>query len=711
MLRENQGAVSGSRGGGRSPFRSVSRLGIFALGYILATGLGWAEVRLPAIFSDHLVLQKSSEVPVWGWAAGGEKVTVQVAGQSAQTQADGNGRWMVKLNLEQAGPGPFEMVVQGGNRLAVADVLVGEVWVASGQSNMDWRLATTTGAAEEVAASANPQFREFKVVLKAAATPQDDCGGQWKIAAPDTSGVFSAISYYFGKKLQRELGVPVGMITTAMGGTPAESWMSPASIDSQPDSKAAKEKMIQFLQSYPQQVADFAARYREWENKFGRTDKRAEAPEKFAGVDVPLDTWKKVNMPAMFSSVGLPAGGAVWLRRKVPVDASRANLKLGMNSGVPHDFDEVYWNGVKVGETIAETPNSNGTRSYALPPAPQGESDLAIRVFSSGDHGGIEGDRNSFRVVCGGPGNIYYLPGEWLAKVEYEFPPLSPEARAARPVPPGTLPRESNISTWLFNGMVQPLLPFAIRGVIWYQGESNADSAFQYRSTFPRLIEDWRKQWGRGDFPFYFCQIANYRAKETAPVESDWAELREAQSMTLSLPQTGQAVLIDIGETEDIHPRNKKEAADRLARLALARTYGQKVVDSGPVFKSAKIEGSKIRVLWDHVEGGLKAHPVPATDQSRSTDPKTVPLVRNSPQSELEGFAICGKDQKWVWADAGIDGDSVVVWSPEVGEPVAVRYGWANNPTCNLYNGAGLPAAPFRTDDFPANTRDRKHGF
>lgn len=262
----------------------------------------------------------------------------------------------------------------------------------------------------------------------------------------------------------------------------------------------------------------------------------------------------------------------------------------------------------------------------------------------------------------------------------------------------------------LFNGMIHPLIPCAMRGVIWYQGESNTSSAHQYRTTFPLMIKDWRSRWTEGDFPFYFCQLPNFKEKKVQPGESAWAELRDAQTSALDLPNTGQAILIDIGEEGDLHPPNKKDAGERLARIALARTYGQNVAWSGPVFDSMTAKDGKVHIRFQHAAGGLVARPLPETYPLKTSSSKMIPLVRNSPQSELEGFAVCGEDRQWKWADAKIEGDSVSVWSPQVPTPVAVRYAWADNPTCNLYNGNGLPAAPFRTDDFPGLTHGNKYG-
>jgi len=483
--------------------------------------LAVADIKLPAIISDHMVLKKGSKIPIWGKAEPGEAVKVTLGDVSAKATADSTGKWIASLDLSESKAGPFTLNVAGKNQIAVNDVLVGEVWLASGQSNMAFLLEKQTGSAEDIAKSANPALRQFQVTRVEPPEPSDEGGGKWTVASPETSGKFSAVGYYFQKQLNKELGVPVGIISTGVGGSACEAWISPQSIEADPHLKAAREASLQ---------------------------------------------------------ARLTATKAVFRSRTEP--------------------------------------------------------------------------------------------------------------------------------SCLFNGMIHPILSYPINGVIWYQGETNVSRAWQYRSAFPMLIKDWRTQWKQPDLPFYFCQLANFKPKTAAPEESPDAELRESQSLALKLPHTGQAVLIDIGEAGDIHPRNKKDVGDRLARIALADCHGKKIAFSGPVYQSMKIEGDKIRLTFTHTDGGLTAKPLPATYDVKTEKGVTAPLVRNSPNSELAGFAICGADHKWVWADAKIDGDSVVVWSDQVPKPVAVRYAWASNPTCNLYNGAGLPASPFRTDDEPATTRD-----
>jgi sialate O-acetylesterase len=385
----------------------------------------------------------------------------------------------------------------------------------------------------------------------------------------------------------------------------------------------------------------------------------------------------------------------------VGLEGKRLRLDLGNVQGL----EQVYWNGVKVGGSSLEQSLISPYRRCSVPEeqVKEGAATLLIRLFNSTGKTAISG-KSMAAVDSATP---FSLDGVWQFQCATTFPEPTSFLSELPPLP-GNKPQAIHTASYLFNGQIAPLIPYAIKGVIWYQGEYNTPCAFQYRKAFPLMIQDWRAQWQQGDFPFYFCQLANYRVKEVTPVESGWAELRESQRLTLTLPKTGQAVLIDIGEEGDIHPRNKRDVGARLARMALARDYGKGGEDSGPVYESSVIQSNQIRITFTHAAGGLVGRRLPKTYHPRSLSPETVPLVLNRPDSELQGFAICGEDRKWVWADARIDGASVIVSVPEVAKPVAVRYAWANNPTCNLYNEAGLPAGPFRTDDYPLISRNMK---
>ncbi|HSI83685.1 MAG TPA: sialate O-acetylesterase [Candidatus Methylacidiphilales bacterium] len=710
-------AVQTYERGMKSPFMYGSAA--LALAYLASGALllssARADVKLPAIFSDHAVLQKSDKVPVWGKADPGEAVTVTLDGVKAETKAGADGKWRVVLNLKDKGEGPYELLVEGKNKIAVTDVLVGDVWVCSGQSNMEWVMNNTTDAKTEIDRSANPKLRHFLVQKSTNAVPQDEfqakdvrnpLSNTWVLADPATTGGMTAVGYWFGKTLNAELKRPIGLVHTSWGGTPSEAWTSFEGCEKDPDLKASKETMVSGLLAYPEKLKAYTDNFPVWAEKYGRLDKDTADAQAYAGKDIDTSSWKKVILPNTFAKVGLPDSGVTWLRKTINVPEAAAKQNLKFSLGTIGDFDAVYWNGVKIGASSFKTldpKNAFSPREYSVPAAQvtAGESVLAIRVYTPAGNGGVTTPRNgNFRY---GAGNTP-LNGEWLAKNEVELPPLSDEAKAAYIAPPRRPTGPQNTPGFLYNAMISPLLPYAITGAIWYQGESNAGRAYNYSKVFPIMIEDWRAHWEQGPFPFYFCQLANFMAKTDTPKESGWAELREAQTKTLSLPNTGMAVLIDIGESADIHPRNKKDAGERLGKAALAQTYGVKIPYSGPKYKSQTVEGDKIRLSFEHTDGGLVAKKLPETFSVQSSKNETKPLVLPSTDSELQGFYICGEDKVWKWAQAKVDGESVVVWSSEVPKPIAVRYAWADNPTCNLYNGAGFPAIPFRTDDFPPIT-------
>jgi sialate O-acetylesterase len=501
---------------------------IVLVGLILAAApAALADVKLPAIFGEHMVVQRDMPVSVWGWADPGEKVTVSLGDQTKTATADQAGKWSLKLDAMKSG-GPMVMKVQGKNTIELGDVLVGEVWLASGQSNMQMSVAGSKDFEKEKEAANQPGIRMFTVERTPAETPQQDVKGSWVVCSPETVGGFSAVAYFFGRVLHRELDTPVGLIHSSWGGTPVEAWTSL-------DVQKALPELKTFLEG--------------WQNQIESYD---------------------------------------------PVKARQQ-----------YEAALARW------EKAAEKAKAAGQQPPRKPSPPSDQR-------------------------------------------------LSPH-------------RPAN----LYNGMIVGLAPYTIRGAIWYQGESNAGRAATYGLQLSSMIKNWRDIWGEGDFPFAWVQLANFMKPQEQPSEGGWAWVREQMTNTLKVPNTGQAVIIDIGEADNIHPKNKQEVGKRLALWALATVYGEDITYSGPLYKSMERDGSKIVLSFDHVDGGLVAE-----------------------GGELKGFAIAGPDKQFVWADAKIDGDKVVVSSPEVKEPAAVRYGWANNPPCNLYNKAGLPASPFRTDDW-----------
>lgn len=646
------------------------------------------ELRLPSIFSDHMVLQCDKAVPVWGWADAGEQIVVEFAGRTKNTTADAQGKWTVKLEVLEASAASRELVVKSLTRnrsVKIADVIVGEVWAGGGQSNMEFNMKALTSAAAEIEASANPALRQFHVLKNPSADAAvDDVQGFWTVARPGTTEDFIAAGYYFAKSIQRELKTPVALIKVCWGGSKVEPWISPASLASVPELASGAKNMN--AMSERNKIA-----FREWLKRTQREDRPSGDVSRFLSGPVSTDDgWVSVKDSGPVSDPSLPKLGAFWFRKEVSLSARQTGAVQVLQFGPTSQFDQVYWNGTLIGErSVGNFTGLISVRHYLIPPTllKEGVNQLAVRLFAPAEPPGF----SWFPSV----GTTKILGG-WMAKAEYALPPL--DAAAKKAVPP--LTGQHVLPGRLFNGLVHPILPYAIRGVLWYQGESNTGNASLYRTSFPLLIQDWRKHWQQGDFPFYFCQLANYRPKTDQPGESVWAELREAQAKTLSVPNTGMAVLIDTGESEDIHPQSKQIAGERLARIALAKTYDREVVSSGPVYTSMKVEGSAIRLSFDDLGGGLRAKEVPATYDVMRKAGKTAPLVRNSPHSQLEGFAICGAEKQWVWAEAKIEGDTVLVSSDQVPAPIAVRYAWADNPTCNLYNAAGLPASPFRTDDF-----------
>jgi sialate O-acetylesterase len=514
--------------------RDACRFALVAVVLVLSTGLVCADVRLPAVIGDGMVLQRDIETHIWGWAAAGEEITVRIAGREVSVSADEEGRWKVSLAPMAAG-GPHEMTVAGANTITLGNIMVGEVWVCSGQSNMQMAVRSCYDAEKEIAAADYPDIRLFSVGLKTSPTPLEDVAGKWAPCSPETVPGFSATAYFFGRHLHQQLGVPVGLINTSWGGTPAEAWTSGQALEADPE-------FAPLLARWEQILADYPAAKRKYDEE---------------------------TVPA--------------------------------------------W------EKAAEQAKAEGKEAPRKP---------------------------------------------------------NPPADAASPHRPANL----------YNAMIHPLIDFAIRGAIWYQGESNAGRAYQYRRLFPAMILDWRRRWGQGDFPFLFVQLANYMARKPDPSESAWAELREAQLRTLTFPNTGQAVIIDIGDATDIHPKNKQDVGKRLALWALNETYGRDVPRSGPLYGSLTVEGNRARVHFTDTDGGLKT----------------------PDGSAVTGFAIAGEDRKFVWAEAVIEGDTVVVSSSLVPRPIAVRYAWADNPECNLYSGADLPASPFRSDDWRGVTINNK---
>ena len=656
---------------------------LFILFTLLVATPVFANVRVPALIGDNMVLQRDRKIRIWGWAEPNERVTVAIGKDQTSAVTDSSGRWQALVGPLKTGD-PLELKITGNNTLTFKNILVGEVWVCSGQSNMEWPLINTKNGAQDVAQANFPEIRLFTVQKATASAPLDDVKGQWAAATPENAGQFSAVAYYFGRELYQKLKIPVGLIHTSWGGTPAEAWTDHATLASSPEFQPILDRYQTRLKDLPQQREEYERRLAEWTktNLYLDQGNNGEALG-YADLSTSVQDWKPMTLPQFFETAGLKMDGAIWFRKEVQVPEGWAGHDLQLNLAAIDDFDTTYFNGKRIGGVGSETPNSYIVqRQYKVPAGlvKPGRNVIAVRVFDSAGEGGFGPGPMTLTMANAAP---VQLAGEWQYKIELQLAPKDPDW-GARPEAPG--PTNQNSPSVLYNAMLAPLTPYAIRGAIWYQGESNAGRAYQYRTLFPAMIRNWRSAWGEGDFPFYFVQLANFQQVKPDPGDSDWAELREAQTLTLKEPATGMAVIIDIGEANDIHPRNKLDVGHRLALWALANTYKQSVEFSGPVFSSYKVEGDKVRVKFSHTAGQLKT--------ADGGAPK--------------GFAIAGEDHKFVWAESRIDGDSVVLWSKDVTKPVAVRYAWADNPVTNLYNKEGLPAVPFRTDDWPGITMSRK---
>ncbi len=652
-----------------------------------------ADVTLPSVLGDHMVLQRGQDVPVWGRAEPGETVTVTFADQRAAATADEQGRWRVTLAPMEASKTPRTMTIAGHNTLTLRDILVGEVWVCSGQSNMQWPVLRSNDAEAEIAAADYPQIRLFNAARTVSDAPAFTIKGQWAPCSPQSVRAFSAVGYFFGRDLYDALDVPIGLINTSWGGTPAEAWTSAEALGAHEETAVLLDQWEKRLADYPRVLAEWKkAREAEEQGQpsvpaFHKDPGNEGVKQGFAAPDFDDAQWADAKLPGAWEESGQDFDGVVWYRKRVELPAGMVGQDLTLRLGTIDDFDTTYVNGQQIGSTT----DGNAwmtPRRYTVPAelTRDGVVTLAVRVFDHFGAGGFTGPPSDMRLE-GPDGASVPLAGAWKMHVAQRLPnavgPNNNQRNRRPPRGPDSPHRPAN----LYNGMIQPFVPFAIRGAIWYQGESNAGRFDQYRVLLPAMIGDWRNAWGQGEFPFGIVQLANFKAASDRPSDTAWARLREAQDHTAqTTPNAGLAVIIDIGEADDIHPRNKQDVGKRLARWALADVYGRSVVKSGPRFTRAQVGGDKITLHFDQTADGLT-----------TTD--------GHPPAE---FTIAGADGRFVWADARIDGDTVVVWSADVPEPKYVRYAWADNPDrVNLVNSEQLPAAPFRTDTFPMGSGPR----
>ncbi|MBN2766011.1 MAG: sialate O-acetylesterase [Paludibacteraceae bacterium] len=617
-----------------------------------------ADVVLPKLIADGMVLQRDTKVNVWGWADPNEKVIVSIDGKLYSTKADASGNWLLKLKKHKAG-GPYTMLIEGKNKIEIRNVVFGDVWLCSGQSNMELPMRRVKPLYEaEMAKASNPMIRCFDVPQKYNfKVPQENYHGNpsWKEVNAETVLSYSAVAYFFATEINRVKNVPVGIINASLGGSPVQAWMSEDALRAFPAHleegyRWRNDQLIMDTETFERQ------RTNEWyqlstHNDIGQAGN-------FKNPDTDDSQWTDFKVPGYWSKAGKPENGVFWFRREIQISATEAGKPAFLNMGRIVDADSVFVNGHFVGNVTYQYP----PRWYNVPAGVlvEGRNVLVVRVVNNSGSGGFVPDKP---YVLALPNRNISLEGTWKMKKGCEMPPL-PGETFVRWKPMG-----------LFNGMIAPMLNFNIKGAIWYQGESNTANPAEYARMFPAMIRNWRSQFRQGDFPFLFVQLANFMEAKTQPVESNWAETREAQEAALALKNTAMAVTIDIGEWNDIHPLNKKDVGVRLALAARKVAYGEsKIRSAGPVFKSLKVKGNKLIISFKNAEAGLK-----------------------SGGEELQEFAVAGADAKFVWAKARIEGNKVIVSALQVQNPVYVRYAWADNPhRANLRNTEGLPAAPFR---------------
>jgi sialate O-acetylesterase len=656
--------------------KNSRRLIYFLLFLVFVLSPVSAEPVLPHLFSDHMVIQRETEIRIWGWADAGEKISVTLGAGSGQAIADSDGHWRVNLAAMRAG-GPFTLIVQGKKTILFRDVMLGEVWVASGQSNMTYALSGATGGEEEISRATYPGIRFFTVPRRIALEPQPDTlPAAWEVCSPKTAKSFSAVSYFFARQLHKELGVPVGIILSAWPGTAGEEWTDPDSLRSETDLKPIVERWdasAAEVKSYAAHPTEFSIEFDDFELlRAGNDSSDSVILSNFDDGTAQISTggnwtydWEGAP-DSVFELIKPGRGGrgfgarvkgtldgasSSWIRASYRQDNSAFNLSsfAGMR----------FW------------VRGNGSFQFrTLQPTIQDWDDYSTGTFQATPEWKQITiwfkDLKQAGWGVNAPLTIHALTGFAITNMTTAgYPPRPPAG--------------------LYEAMIVPLQPYRIRGAIWYQGESNTGRSIQYRTLLAALIAGWRNGWNEGSFPFLVVQLPNH-GESPELGDSIWAELREAQLLTAKIvPNTGLAVAIDVGEPKNLHPPRKEEIGQRLAKWALGTTYGKKIVYSGPIYDSMQIAGSEIKIHFQHGGTGLEAR-----------------------DETVKGFSIAGEDRKFHWAKARIEGESVVVSSPEVTSPVAVRYAWAGSPECNLYNKEGLPASPFRTDDWPVASSGKK---
>ena len=642
-------------------FKKVS---ILVLALIISQ-MSFADVKLPALVSNGMILQRNKVINIWGWADADEHININFKGKNYFTVTPESKKWTLQFPAMEAG-GPYEMVITGKNTITIKDILIGDVWLASGQSNMEFEMVKAEDLyADEIANANNPYIRQFEVGKRLSFTTplKDVVSDGWKSVTPKNILNFTAVGYFFAKYLYERYKVPIGLINASWGGTPAEAWVSEEGLKAFPDFQSTianfkdKEQLNSVVKNDKNTITTWYDYVKAHDSGLLKNG------ENWANSNTDTRNWDNTILPSYWTENILKNvnAGVVWYQREFDVPDSLAGKKSTLYLGNIYNQDSTWINGIKVGHNE----DKHVARVYNIPEGvlKSGKNSIFIRVLAWASPPGFVKEK-PYKLLI--DKNEIDLTGTWKYKLGVSTKPLPPTTNLA--YQPAVL----------FKGMIKPLIPYTLKGVIWYQGEANSNQGFKYQSLFPALINDWRKQWHQGDFPFLYVQLPNYLPVKPQPSQSSWAELREAQLLTLAVPNTGMAVTYDVGEWNDIHPHDKKDVGYRLSLAARKLAYHEdNIVYSGPIYIAMKKKGNKIILDFKNIGSGLVA---------KGGKP-------------LKYFAIAGEDKKFIWAHAKIKGNTVVVWNSKIKNPIAVRYAWADNPDgANLYNKDGLPASPFRTD-------------
>jgi sialate O-acetylesterase len=620
------------------------------------------------IFGDNMVLQRGKANTIWGWSDPGDEVRVEIGDKAATGTAGADRHWQVKIDPPAPG-GPYTVKISGKQTVELHNVLVGDVWLCGGQSNMGLSLRAVNNADEEIKAANYPDIRFFEVFGRSTYHHNDLIGGNWNAISPETAARVSAVAYFFARKVQQEIHIPIGLVVDAVGGTPAESWTSAESLRPMHDFDVPLAELDRLAAENGPEYGNYIMH---WYDRYDVGFKGDWASPALNDSD-----WKTVNLPGGFAELGVPYTPALaYFRKEITLPDPLPQGRTMMFLGSIERMDTVYVNGTSVGgSSWVENPRVYFMRPGVLKP---GRNVITIRVFKTKPDGGFLGKPEDLRLVLGDSSSIP-LAGQWKGKISVDARPPQqlPLAWENWPVMPSVL----------YQGMLEPVAPLSITGAIWYQGEQNSPRGYQYRKILPVMIADWRKLFGQGDFPFYIVSLPAFKHRSSTPVDGDeWTELRESQAIVAAtVPNTCLAVTIDTGDPDNIHARDKQPVGERVAACALANHYGKDIPYAGPTLKSVDRLPGSIRIHFDHADGGL--------------------VVKGD---KLAEFSVAGDDRKWYWADARIEGNTIVVSSPSVPNPREVRYAWQSNPVATLFNGAGLPAVPFRTDDWPGLTQSAR---